>query len=389
MSKINTRKIINDHKKTETKRGYLSQSDVPSYSLEEALRIPRAIVENYAGGPVSPIQLAQALDVTPTSGPFRMLAGASIAYGLTSGGYNASEIKLERLGTRITRPLEEGDDISAKREAFLKPRIIREFITKYNGSQIPRLDIAYNVLTTMGVPSDKTEEVLELIVDQATKLGFITDIKGKKFVELKNMKVMPFDSEEVEGEEQEIESLPEQSITVQNFAATHRVTEVQKSNLIVQIDNFKKKRVYITHGRDMSFVEPIRKLLKFGEMEAVVSVEKQTVSKPVPDKVMSDMRSCGAAIIHVDAEQQLVDKDANEHLVLNPNVLIEIGAAMALFGRRFILLVKDGVKLPSNLQGLYEVRYNGDQLSGDVTIKLLEAINDIKTQLLPEEKNEN
>ena len=95
------------------------------------------------------------------------------------------------------------------------------------------------------------------------------------------------------------------------------------------------------------------------------------------------MRSCGAAIIHVDAEQKLIDSEAHEHVVLNPNVLIEIGAAMALFGRRFILLVRDGVSLPSNLQGLYEVRYRGDSLDGDATIKLLEAINDIKNHPLP------
>ncbi|HEX9771500.1 MAG TPA: TIR domain-containing protein, partial [Kiloniellales bacterium] len=58
----------------------------------------------------------------------------------------------------------------------------------------------------------------------------------------------------------------------------------------------------------------------------------------------------------------------------NPNVLIEIGAAMAFYGRRFILLVREGVKLPSNLQGLYEVRYAGDTLDAASTIKLLEAI---------------
>jgi predicted nucleotide-binding protein len=68
---------------------------------------------------------------------------------------------------------------------------------------------------------------------------------------------------------------------------------------------------------------------------------------------------------------------------VNPNVLIEIGAAMALYGRRFILLVKDGVQLPSNLQGLYEVRFSGDKLDGDVTIKLLKAINEIKNYPLP------
>ena len=88
----------------------------------------------------------------------------------------------------------------------------------------------------------------------------------------------------------------------------------------------------------------------------VVSVDRQSVSEPVSEKVMDDMRSCGAAIIHVDADRKIVDDKGEEHMLLNPNVLIEIGAAMAFYGRRFILLVRDGVKLPSNLQGLYEVR---------------------------------
>jgi len=96
------------------------------------------------------------------------------------------------------------------------------------------------------------------------------------------------------------------------------------------------------------------------------------------------MRQCGSAIIHVDVEQHLKDAEGNEHVVLNPNVLIEIGAAIALYGRRFILLVRDGVKLPSDLQGLFEVRYKGEALDGDATIRLLEAINDIKNHPIPD-----
>jgi predicted nucleotide-binding protein len=49
---------------------------------------------------------------------------------------------------------------------------------------------------------------------------------------------------------------------------------------------------------------------------------------------------------------------------------------MALYGRKFILLVEDGVKLPSNLQGLYECRYSGDSLDGFATMKLLKAFNE-------------
>ena len=56
---------------------------------------------------------------------------------------------------------------------------------------------------------------------------------------------------------------------------------------------------------------------------------------------------------------------------------------MALYGETYILLVKDGVKLPSNLQGLFEVRYVGDRLDGNETIKLMNSINDMKTRLLP------
>src|SRR5205814_9424795 len=94
-------------------------------------------------------------------------------------------------------------------------------------------------------------------------------------------------------------------------------------------------------------------------------------------------RGSGAAIIHVDADRTITDKDGTEHVLLNPNVLIEIGAAMAFYGRRFILLVRDGVKLPSNLQGLFEVRYTGETLDAVSTIKLLEEIKDIKNYTLP------
>jgi predicted nucleotide-binding protein len=143
------------------------------------------------------------------------------------------------------------------------------------------------------------------------------------------------------------------------------------------------RRVYITHGKSRAFIDPLKELLAFGELEPVVSVERETVSQPVPDKVIGDMRTCSAAIIHVDEDRRMLDNEGHPHPVLNENVLVEIGAALALYGKRFILLVKSGVELPSNLQGLYQVRYDGDKLDGEATIRLLKAINDIKNHPLP------
>lgn len=111
-------------KEDSRKRKYLSQTDVPRITLNEALRIPFAIYENYGGNPTTPIKIAQVLELTPSSGHFRSIAGAAIAYGLTDGGPNATQIGITPLGFRVVKPLAEDDDFHAKRESFLKPQVI-------------------------------------------------------------------------------------------------------------------------------------------------------------------------------------------------------------------------------------------------------------------------
>lgn len=364
------------------KRAYVSQSEVPGCTLKEALRIPQAIAENYAAKPTSPLNTAAALEMLPNSSHFRRFCGASIAYGLTSGGTNAPEIAITPLGMRAIRPTQEGDDTAALREALLRPRVIGEFLKKYNNAPIPRTDIALNVLAEMEVPKDRREEVLEFILQGANELGLLREIKGKKYVDLMGVS----HPDKPACYEQNDDTPLQNELTNELLNEEDHIQELAL-NRQASLQNPPKaqnRRVFITHGKNKSLIEPIKKLLGFGELEPIVSVEKASISQPVPDKVMSDMRSCTSAIIHVEAEQILTDKDSNEQTILNPNVLIEIGAAMALYGRRFILLVRDGVKLPSNLQGLFEVRYTGDNLDGNATIKLLEAINDIKNHPLPD-----
>src|SRR5689334_6105696 len=97
-------------------RKNISQSDVPAYSLDQALRVPQAIADNFGKQPTKPLRVAQALNMSPTSSGFRMLCGAAIAYGLTDGGYNSEQIAITPLGRRIVAPTREGDDLSARRE---------------------------------------------------------------------------------------------------------------------------------------------------------------------------------------------------------------------------------------------------------------------------------
>lgn len=135
-------------------------------------------------------------------------------------------------------------------------------------------------------------------------------------------------------------------------------------------------RVFITHGRNLKILDQVKELVQYGKFEPVVAMEHETSAKPVPEKVMDDMRSCEAAVIHVGADRVLFDSDLKEFRLINENVLIEIGAAMALYGNRFALLVEEGIDLPSNLQGLYECRYSGEELNMPAAMKLLKTMSE-------------
>lgn len=353
---------------TKPRKRRLSQTDVPRVSLQKALRIPRAISDSYANSPTKPLRVAEALDMTVTSGGFRDLCGASIAYGLTEGGYNADHIVLTPLGRRIVAPTQEGDDRAAMREASLNPRIVKEFLEKYNDAKLPSDKIAHNVLEEMHVPREAAERTLQLILDIANEMGFIREIKGNSYVDL-DTTAAPAIEEPAEDQDEDLE---------EEQGTDDSALETPSKLSVLRPDAQNNNRVFITHGKNKDIVSQLKELLTFGSFEPIVAVDVETVSKPVPDKVMDSMRSCYAAIIHVGTELKVMDSSGTEHTMLNSNVLIEIGAAMALYGGKFILLVEEGVNLPSNLQGLYQVRYSGDKLDYEATMKLLRAFNDFK-----------
>ena len=122
-------------------------------------------------------------------------------------------------------------------------------------------------------------------------------------------------------------------------------------------------RVFITRRMNKKIVEQVKELVAFGKFDPVVAQDRDT-AKPYPDDLMDEMRGCDTAVIHVGADG------------LGGDALIEIGAAMALFGRNFILLVEEGVALPANLQGLCACRYSGEELNMPATMTLFKAFND-------------
>lgn len=368
---------------TGNKRVYVKQSDIPAASFEDALRIPTVLAEQFGKQATPPAAVALALDLLPKGSQFKELSGAAIAYGFTDGASQSDLISLTELGSRIVAPLVEGDDVVAMREAFLRPRIIGEFLRRYDGSTLPTDErVARNVLGDLGVPTSRVATTFAMIVETAARLGLLSDIRGKQVVSLQpveavRLHVVP----SLPTEDGYDEDKAEEEVVVLPPAASNEVIDPPGVLDVPDVPPVpeRNRRVFVSHGSNKKIVEQMKGLLEFGEFEPIISVERETTSKPVPDKVLDDMRSCGAGIIHVGVEKVLIDNEGEEHRQLNSNVLIEIGAAMALYGRNFILLVEEGTTLPSNLQGLYEVRYEGKTIDADATMKLLKAFKTFKS----------
>jgi len=353
----------------------LSQSDAPRHGIDEALRVAMVISEEYGKAPTRPVDVAAAMELAPAAGHFKTLTGSTVAYGFTEGASQADLISLTPLGLRVVAPQEDGDDVRAKREALLHPRLPREFLERYDGSKLPSQPIGRNVLEGLGCPTEACERTLKLIVDSADALGLLRDNKGAKYVNLKPAGTRPAaDDLDADLDDDDDEEVGGTSLGSAPDHGPDSTPELSPPPVQTQAN----RKVFISHGKNTKIVSQIKDILEFGNYEPVVTVEKESVSKPVPEKVLDDMRACGAAIIHVGTEMKLLDTTGGEVAMLNANVLIEIGAAMMRYGRNFILLVEDGVELPSNLQGLYQVRYTGKELDNPATMKLLKAFNDFK-----------
>jgi predicted nucleotide-binding protein len=362
------------------KRAYFKQADFPQTTLQQAQKLASALVDNYAGKDASPPDLALALGISPTSSSWPALTGSAIAYGLTEGGVNANKIKLLALGRKLVAPEAEGEDLDARRQAILKPRILREFFERYRRAKFPNDIIAGNVLKGLGLPAERIETALEVVKANGRYAGIIRDTPTGPFVSLDSPGIpAPTATPETPEHEDDEESAgpPKADASVSQAGGSAAATLPKSTQPTPGFDP-KSNRVFISHGKQRGIVAQLKELLTFGNFEPVVSVERESTAIPVPEKVFEDMRSCGAGVIHVGGEGKYLDRDGIEHSKINDNVLIEIGAAMALYGKKSVLLVEKGVTLPSNLQGLYRCDFEGDRLEYESTMKLLKTFSQFR-----------
>ncbi len=363
------------------KRTRISQTDIPAYSVLKALQVAKAIFDNYGGGPAKPLWVAEAMNVSPKSGPFKMKTGAAVAYGLTDGSYGVVNISLTPLARRIFAPTQEGDDLVAKRIATLKPKIIANFLKKYDNSPLPAENIAQNVLAEMGVPRERTKAAFNLIKECAADVGFLREIKGKTYVDLLGItpqikakdKKNLFDESTDEVPEEEIDdmTLPEETSPLPNS--------------IPESQSEKSKPVFIAHGKNKGPLDQLKRILDEFKIPYKVAVDEPNSGKLIPEKVKALMRECGSAIFIFTGNEgkSFTNKKGQpetKRQVPNLNVVFELGAASILYNDRVIIFKEEEVEFASGFSSIGYISFKDGSIqskTGDL-IRELVALGFIK-----------
>ena len=339
-----------------TKKGSrIPQSFMPRVSLKEAVAVANALRDDFAGSDATPIDLAQSLSRSPSSSAWQFLTGAAVAYGLTTGAYNAATISLTTRGQMLTMPTDEGEDSKALFEAAMAPEVPKAFYEKYDRNKFPSEVIAKNVLTQLGVQRDRVDEALKIIIDNGELVGIFKDVSGNRYVQLHRSGAITPSAQESQDEEgdNDAEAAADSSVDVAPVAPALPATQ----------ENKRPNAIFLGHGKNKRPLEQLIKILdEYGIPHKEAMVEANA-GRPIPTKVAETMRECGAAILIFTADEQFTDMDDKEVWRPSENVVHELGASSVLYDNRIIIFKEDKVSLASNYSGIGYIPFEHDKLS--------------------------
>lgn len=128
----------------------------------------------------------------------------------------------------------------------------------------------------------------------------------------------------------------------------------KESKVDAQTDSSRQKnRVFVVHGHDEALKEKVARLLEKQGLEAIILSEQANKGKTIIEK-FEENSDVGAAICLFTGDDIGKEKsEAVEKQRARQNVVYEAGYFMGKLGReRVIMLVDNGIELPSDLQGV-------------------------------------
>ena len=129
---------------------------------------------------------------------------------------------------------------------------------------------------------------------------------------------------------------------------------------VVQAKNFSK--IFIVHGHDEALKQSVARLIEKQDIEAIILSEKANKGKTIIEK-LEENSDVGCAICLFTADDTgKANKETDYRARARQNVVLEAGFFMGKLGREHVVYIaKEGIELPSDLQGVVYTNVNNWQ----------------------------
>ncbi len=152
----------------------------PRHSLEQALRIPKAIMDQNAGKDCSDEDSATFLGIKYNKGPYAVEVSSAVKYGLVERP-SPGRLAVSDIAKRVLRPQNEQEELQGLREAVMKAPDISSVYTHYRGENLPDPQFFDNALVDkFGIPKEKVGEFKTIFFDNLNKAKLIEEHNGKR-----------------------------------------------------------------------------------------------------------------------------------------------------------------------------------------------------------------
>jgi hypothetical protein len=131
-------------------------------------------------------------------------------------------------------------------------------------------------------------------------------------------------------------------------------------------------RVYVSFSDNKKLTEQIMTMLEVDKFPYEVGQQKIGIDVPEGEGVSTAMKKCNAGIIFAAPDENVLLP--NGQYAMSPASLIELGAAIVLFGSNVVLLCDERVAMPQDLQGFEHYEFSGTELSWNAGVNLMKAV---------------
>ena len=156
----------------------------PPITFEEAIFLPKSILEHGFGGEIQRLTLLGEVNISPSSSKTRNLISGSYRYGLTEGSYSSSSLSVTGAGRTVL------DSDSPSRQVQVKGFELaigqfdpfKQLYEKLKDNRLREGQVLHDELKRSGVSESDCSHAAEIFTANLRFLGLVDDVAGNEYV---------------------------------------------------------------------------------------------------------------------------------------------------------------------------------------------------------------